>query len=88
MATDTAEIDLVGVGVDERPWAALASCRRYDPDIFFPGSEESSAAALRVCRACPVMDDCREWALDARVRYGVWGGLTERERRRMLRRSA
>ena len=73
---------------DERPWVAYAGCRDADPDWFFPGHEGDTSAALRVCRGCPVREDCLEWALETRVRYGVWGGLTERERRRLLRRSA
>ena len=81
--TDAALIDL-----DERPWAAYAACRTADPDVFFPASEGDTDAALRICRGCPVIDECRDWALDMRIRYGVWGGLTERDRRRVLRRSA
>ena len=80
--------DLMLVDLDERPWAAYAACRSTDPDIFFPSPESETGEAIRICRGCPVMYECRDWALDMRVRYGVWGGLTERERRRMLRRSA
>ena len=74
--------------LDDRPWAAYAACRHAEPDLFFPGSKGDSQAALRICRGCPVVDDCLEWALDTRICYGVWGGLTERDRRRLLRRSA
>lgn len=74
--------------LEERPWAAYAACRTADPDLFFPDSDEAADAAVRICRGCPVMSECRDWALDTRVRYGVWGGLTERDRRRVLRRSA
>jgi WhiB family redox-sensing transcriptional regulator len=79
---------LLDLLLDERPWAAYASCRSLDPDLFFPVSEGSPDEALKVCRACPVREECLEWALDTRVPYGIWGGHTERERRRMLRRSA
>lgn len=74
--------------LDERPWAAYASCREADPDLFFPGPEGTTEAAVRICRGCPVLAECRDWALSTRVRYGVWGSMTERERRRVLRRSA
>lgn len=73
---------------DERPWAAYASCRDSDPDLFFPASEEEGAEALKICSGCPVQHECLDWALDARIRYGIWGGATERDRRRLLRRSA
>ena len=43
---------------------------------------------MTICRGCPVSAECLEWALETRVRYGIWGGTTERERRRMLRKSA
>jgi WhiB family redox-sensing transcriptional regulator len=74
--------------VDERPWAAYASCRSADPDLFFPTGDEDGSEALKICSGCPVREDCLEWALDTRIRYGIWGGATERERRRLLRRSA
>ena len=80
--------DSMFVDVDERPWAAYAACRTADPDLFFPGPDGDTAAAVTICRGCPVLDECRDWALGTRMRYGVWGGLTERDRRRSLRRSA
>ena len=88
MSATSPSLDLIDLGVDDRPWARFGACRRYDPDVFFPGPDGSPDQAVRICRACPVVDECREWALDARVRYGIWGGLTERDRRRLLRRSA
>lgn len=75
------------VDLDERPWAAYAACRTADPDLFFPVEDGATEAALKICRGCPVIDDCRDWALEMRIRYGVWGGLTERDRRRVLRKS-
>ena len=74
---------------DERPWVALAACRERDPELFFAGSEGGDAtAAQRICAGCPVRDQCLEWALDARAPFGVWGGTTEQERRRLLAPSA
>lgn len=80
--------DLYQVDLDERPWAAFAACREADPEIFFGGSESDIDAAVRICKTCAVAGECLDWALDMRIRYGVWGGATERERRRILRRSA
>ncbi len=74
--------------LDERPWAALGSCRGADPDLFFPGPDGNPAEALKICSGCPVRDECLEWALEARIHYGVWGAMVERERHRLLRRSA
>ncbi len=88
MRTPPPPIDLFELDLDERPWAAYAACRDADPDLFFPTSEADVAAAQRICRGCPVIEECLNWALDTRVRYGVWGGTTERERRRMLRKTA
>jgi WhiB family redox-sensing transcriptional regulator len=73
---------------DDRPWAMHAACRGMDSDWFFPGPDGDTKAARRVCRGCPVQEECLDWALAAGIRYGVWGGHTEAERRHMLRRSA
>ena len=82
-ATDSFLVD-----PDERPWAAYASCRQADPDLFFPADGVDAESAIKICRGCPVQSACLEWALDARIRYGVWGGTTERDRRRLHRRTA
>lgn len=54
-----------------------------DPEIFFPGRGEPTRLALRTCWRCPVRADCLAYAMDAGERVGVWGGLTERGRRRL-----
>ncbi len=74
--------------VDERPWVSYAAGRDCDPDLFFPGPEADTARAIQICDSCAVREQCLDYALTVRERYGVWGGTTERERRRMLRRSA
>lgn len=74
--------------LDERPWAAYASCRSADPELFFGSEEHQTRQAIKICNGCAVREACLEWALDMRIKYGVWGGLTERDRRRVLRRSA
>ena len=66
-------------------WRGRAACRGVDPDIFYPVSDEDAEPAKAICRACPVREACLEYALGERERDGVWGGATERERRRMLR---
>jgi WhiB family transcriptional regulator, redox-sensing transcriptional regulator len=66
-------------------WRQRAACRGVDPDIFYPVSEEEAEEARAICRSCPVVETCLEWALTNRERDGVWGGATERERRRMIR---
>ena len=72
----------------ERPWVSYAACRDAEPDVFFPGIEGDTSRAVTICGSCAVREQCLDYALSARERYGVWGGTTERERRRMLRRSA
>ena len=63
----------------------LGSCRGMDPDIFFPDRGESLAPAKTVCGECIVRDECLEFALDHGERFGVWGGTSERERRKLRR---
>ena len=67
-------------------WRQKAACRGVDPDIFYPVSEEDAEEAKAICNQCPVQQACLEWALSNREREGVWGGATERERRRIIRR--
>jgi WhiB family redox-sensing transcriptional regulator len=72
----------------ERPWAAFAACRDRDPDVFFPVTPEDEADAIRVCSGCAVSIDCLEFAHEARIRFGIWGGMTEKQRRNLYRRIA
>jgi len=66
-------------------WSASAACRGADPDaLFVQGAEQQQAK--QVCMRCPVRTECLADALDNRVEFGVWGGMTERERRALLRR--
>ena len=66
-------------------WVSQARCRQADPDeLFVRGAAQRKAAVI--CRHCPVILECGADALDNRVEFGVWGGLTERERRALLRR--
>jgi WhiB family redox-sensing transcriptional regulator len=62
-------------------WRELAACRGADLEVFFPGRGESAGPARQVCAACPVRQACLDYAISNRIAYGVWGGLTGRERR-------
>jgi WhiB family redox-sensing transcriptional regulator len=66
-------------------WRDQAACRGLDPDIFYPVSDDDADMAKAVCATCPVREACLEYALANRERDGIWGGATERERRRMVR---
>lgn len=66
-------------------WRKNGACNGLDPAIFFPDSEESAREAIAICHECPVRISCLEHALVAREKDGVWGGATDRERRRIIR---
>src|SRR6266536_1029634 len=66
-------------------WTARAACKGTDPDELFVQGAAQNRAKL-ICRGCPVRTECLADALDNRIEYGVWGGMTERERRALLRR--
>ena len=71
--------------VQMQDWTASAACRTSDPDeLFVTGAAQNRAKA--VCLGCPVRTECLADALDNQVEFGVWGGMTERERRALLRR--
>lgn len=71
-------------GEDRHTWASRALCASANPDeLFVRGAAQKHAAAI--CRKCPVIFECAADALDNRVEYGVWGGMTERQRRALLR---
>jgi WhiB family redox-sensing transcriptional regulator len=62
-------------------WRLRAACHGTDLDLFYPERGESAGPARQVCAQCPVRQPCLEYALSNRITYGIWGGLTERERR-------
>lgn len=66
-------------------WAPLGRCAGTDPDALFVQGK-AQRAAKAVCKGCPVVAECLADALDNRTEFGVWGGMTERERRALLRR--
>ena len=67
-------------------WMDHARCRTLSPSEFFPSDGVGVEVAKRVCAECPVKSECLEYALTYRIDHGVWGGASERERRRILRR--
>lgn len=67
-------------------WMANGKCREVPPSIFFPSDGIGVQEAQRICADCPVSETCLEYALANRIDHGVWGGRSERERRRILRR--
>lgn len=69
----------------EMSWRQHGACNGLDPSIFFPDSEESSDEAKSICAECMVRLSCLEHALTLREKDGVWGGTTEKERRRIIR---
>ena len=66
-------------------WRDQAACRGLDPEVFYPVSEEEEATAKHICADCAVRQSCLEHAITHREKEGIWGGATERERRRIVR---
>ena len=62
-------------------WHGQANCRGIDPELFFPERGGSSAEAKAVCAGCVVREQCLDYALENHERFGIWGGLSERQRR-------
>jgi WhiB family transcriptional regulator, redox-sensing transcriptional regulator len=67
-------------------WQDRALCAQTDPEAFFPEKGGSTREAKRVCQSCQVRAECLEYALENDERFGIWGGLSERERRKLRRR--
>jgi WhiB family transcriptional regulator, redox-sensing transcriptional regulator len=68
---------------DDPPWMAFARCAQTDPEAFFSEKGGSVSAAKRVCLSCEVSAKCLQYAIEHDEKFGIWGGLTERERRRL-----
>jgi WhiB family redox-sensing transcriptional regulator len=79
-----AELALVDAVVS---WQERALCAETDPEAFFPEKGGSTREAKRVCTGCEVKGECLQYALAHDERFGIWGGLSERERRRLKRRA-
>ncbi len=70
---------------EEDQWQERALCSQTDPEAFFPEKGGSTREAKRICMGCEVRDECLDYALAHDERFGIWGGLSERERRRIKR---
>ena len=70
---------------DEVAWQADALCAQTDPEAFFPEKGGSTREAKRICEGCEVRSECLDFALENDERFGIWGGLSERERRKLRR---
>ncbi|RKS71429.1 WhiB family redox-sensing transcriptional regulator [Motilibacter peucedani] len=81
-------IELLPDAVEEElRWQERALCAQTDPEAFFPEKGGSTREAKRVCLGCDVRAECLEYALAQDERFGIWGGLSERERRRLRKRA-
>jgi WhiB family redox-sensing transcriptional regulator len=80
---------LLGIGSegDAQSWQEQALCAETDPEAFFPEKGGSTREAKKICTGCEVKAQCLEYALSNDERFGIWGGLSERERRRLRRRA-
>lgn len=72
----------------QEPWMQEAICAQVDPEMFYPEQGGSAAEAKRICQGCPVRQVCLEFALRNGERFGVFGGVSERDRRKMLKERA
>jgi WhiB family redox-sensing transcriptional regulator len=81
-------LELVADGEEaEVSWQERALCAQTDPEAFFPEKGGSTREAKKVCVSCEVRAECLEYALENDERFGIWGGLSERERRKLKRRA-
>lgn len=84
VADELGPID-VSPETDDESWQDRALCAQTDPEAFFPEKGGSTREAKKICLGCEVRDMCLEYALAHDERFGIWGGLSERERRRLKR---
>ncbi len=96
LPSDRAAADPFGVDVyaadpwgreSERDWQERALCAQTDPEAFFPEKGGSTREAKKICTGCEVRAECLESALANDERFGIWGGLSERERRKLRKRA-
>lgn len=86
-----AEFDMIAglfdSGEEGQEWQERALCAQTDPEAFFPEKGGSTREAKRICAGCEVRSECLEYALEHDERFGIWGGLSERERRKLKHRA-
>ena len=78
-------VEQLALTPDDDLWQEKALCAQTDPEAFFPEKGGSTREAKRICLGCEVRDACLDYALANDERFGIWGGLSERERRRLKR---
>jgi WhiB family redox-sensing transcriptional regulator len=71
--------------VPDEPWRDDAICAQTDPEAFFPEKGGSTREAKQICRSCDVRPECLDYALAHNERFGIWGGMSERDRRKLIR---
>lgn len=81
--TTSARLDL-----DLPEWMERGLCAQTDPEIFFPEKGGSTAGAKRVCQSCDVRSECLDYAIEHQERFGIWGGMSERDRRKLAKERA
>ncbi len=84
-APDHPTTDHEEAALRDMSWRDRGACRGLDPEVFYPETDEQAGEAKTVCSECTVQAKCLEHALTHREKEGVWGGATERERRRIIR---
>src|ERR1700760_655184 len=87
LAPDRPELDVVGPATPDDQGQERALCGQTDPEAFFPEKGGSTREAKRICQGCDVRSECLEYALAHDERFGIWGGLSERERRKLKKRA-
>jgi WhiB family redox-sensing transcriptional regulator len=87
LAANLSSVELASVfGLpEEQSWQERSLCAQTDPEAFFPEKGGSTREAKKICVGCEVRAECLEYALAHDERFGIWGGLSERERRRLKR---
>ena len=73
--------------LEERPWSVFAACQDAKDVSFFPQGKAEEKAAAAICAICPVREECLDHALATNERFGMWGGVSERQRRSLARAS-
>ena len=84
-AVNPAGFDLTEL-IDPEPWMSDALCAQIDGDLFFPEKGGATREAKQICQRCPVQAGCLDYALQRGERFGIWGGVSERDRRRLVKR--
>ena len=85
---DTATFEALTAPIlEERPWSAFAACQAATDVSFFPQTKSQERAAATICGFCPVREECLDHALATNERLGMWGGVSEKQRRALARAS-